>query len=678
MTDELDAPNRQTEFEIAGAELLSALNSRERLVQFHEVLVTISLASPRSAISAFTRQRKLVEGTADLEKDGYIIYPFYSFTISAGSYKQLHTMAKAKRASLLKSLPNSELFLSSEFAMIGGQLDDNETIRVIHNILHAYFASQVLELCVERSARRLVKNSGEENGGYLSQNRLIKKLNHKIFNIQTAFISSHDPDKIRFQPSRLPRELFPDDNLLLELVRETSKFSESRTLRYDFEDRPVMLLAIPLRHSLPFQVSDLMLLRSSEAEFPLIAAKLNEALVRISEEKFAKRGRQEFELELQQRVIEAPRETAVRADAFTEFCDWVTGELLRLTNSHSVTIRRLTPFTNALELISKGIPSDREDNTENDIRSDPSSSVNFFTFSNDCLPYTYLADVGNIPEKYKKLGLVSVRATRSCTKSEVCLPIGKQPLRLGTINLESEYFAAYGPDIEFLQGVAFHLAQFWGSLGRRDDAWWLSQLSLTHLATHELRDFKETLKAPQKQVLENIVSTISTRDYFEEKRQTWDDFLSFIEKSHSRLLSEERFLEIWSFEGIDADAEIDSRFLGSLRVIVVCILNNTKHSIYVKNRIRLVRERRAEASVVTITYDSKVNYFTLESIQEFERRFSEPTLSADGWHFGLFLIGVHSRLLGGDIEINPDCKKEIGSGPFSYMVRLIEPSPIHD
>ena len=65
-----------------------------------------------------------------------------------------------------------------------------------------------------------------------------------------------------------------------------------------------------------------------------------------------------------------------------------------------------------------------------------------------------------------------------------------------------------------------------------------------------------------------------------------------------------------------------------------------------------------------------MSYLDPDTISEIEQKFRKPALSGDGWHFGLFLIGVHARLLGGDIQINPDCRKDFDNAPFSYMVRI--------
>jgi hypothetical protein len=239
--------------------------------------------------------------------------------------------------------------------------------------------------------------------------------------------------------------------------------------------------------------------------------------------------------------------------------------------------------------------------------------------------------------------------------------------------------AAYDFDLEFLQSIAFHIFQFWSVLNTAGDTWWLSQLSLTHLATHELRDFKQTLEPTQRKQLENIIYTISPAEHFDRRRpqQTWNSVVEFI-KRHHRRLSSRRFEDVWKFFGIALDQKIESRFLGSLRLIIHAILSNTRHSDYEKNAISLRKEMLGEREVITIQYSSNVSYVDPETLLEIEQRFRIPSLSADGWHFGLFLIGVHARILGGYIEIDPACRREFNYGPFAYLVRVPVPETAHD
>ena len=124
-------------------------------------------------------------------------------------------------------------------------------------------------------------------------------------------------------------------------------------------------------------------------------------------------------------------------------------------------------------------------------------------------------------------------------------------------------------------------------------------------------------------------------------------------------------------DNIDATQPLGSRFLGSLRLILECVVNNAKkHSEYSLNNIEICLSSPGKGRVITIIYRSNINYIDPQTLEEIERRFVTPALSADGWHFGLFLVGVHARLLGGDIEIDPVCKKSFNYGPFAYMVQI--------
>ena len=96
--------------------------------------------------------------------------------------------------------------------------------------------------------------------------------------------------------------------------------------------------------------------------------------------------------------------------------------------------------------------------------------------------------------------------------------------------------AAYDLYISFLQSISFHIFEYWRVINSSGDAWWLSQLSLTHLATHELRDFKKySLALEKRKQLENIIYTISPSEFYSKNMKfNWGHFLKFIQRLHKR------------------------------------------------------------------------------------------------------------------------------------------------
>jgi hypothetical protein len=508
---------------------------------------------------------------------------------------------------------------------------------------------------------------------------VLKELNWKVFGLRTYSIGAAINTNIKLQgafPDELQAPKLEDVSSMVQAIERTRR---SQCSLVYFSNTQRLTYAIPLRFGTQNRVHDVLLLAADTGTIPVLAARLNEKYVRATVDKFIERKKQRLERCVQREIISPTNLSQSSQSAFEAFCKQVANELASVTNSHSVTIRAYRAFTDSLDLVAQ-YASETSIQAKESIQCNPDSSVNAFCYlrsSADDL--VYIPDIHNIPEAYRSQGLSTTLRARPTTKSEICLPIGKPPLRLGTLNLESSNFAAYELDIEFLQSMAFYIAQFWKSASSVDDAWWLSQLSLTHLATHELRDFKDTLDPAHRKALEHIVYTISPAEHYHRGGETsWSHLMNFIRRLHNKMAPPETFSDIWRFVGFSETEKISARLLGSLRLIAHAVLSNTRHSDYSRNSITLSLSEHGAGRIVTVEYRSNVSYVDPETLEEIEKRFSTPALSSDGWHFGLFLIGVHARVLGGDIEIDPFCRREVDYAPFCYMVRIPIPEVEHD
>ena len=661
------------------AELKNRILSRESVVQFQEVLAILSQVKFGGPILAFVRQRKLSSAAAKIEHKGFLIYPFLSYYFDGVLGGQMSDLSIEGQRGLVESIKVSEIEAESEFSFVCGGASDKGICEELQALFHAYFVSFELERCIERSAFLLMQQKSQGADGIAKPYEILKGTILEVFDTRMVFLSTADDEHIRIQDTETSFDGMPDVSELKELVSDVKRFRHSRSALVKRGKSHFMVHAIPMRQGSGNRVPEVMVLYSCGPSLSIFAIKLSEFFVRLTVDKLMERGRQKFERSVQREIISPTASGDSKIGSFEDFCHRITLQLSVLTNSHSVTVRKFSPFTNSLDLVSS-FAFEKSDEASIAIKCDPSNSVNAFCFLQDTVtPYVYLPDIHNIPELYRSGGLSNALRSREKTNSEICLPIGSHPLRLGTLNLESANYAAYELDIEFLQSIAFHISQYWKTLSTVDDAWWLSQLSLTHLATHELRDFKETLDSPQRHALENIIYTISPAEHFNQNHeQKWTAFLNFVRRQHNRLASPDLFDKIWVIDGIDGDETISNRFLGSLRLIVHSMLSNTRHSEYTKNKIHIEKQVSGVNSVISIKYESRVSFVDPDSLVDLERRFSVPALSADGWHFGLFLIGVHARLLGGDVEIDPGCKVDFNYSPFSYIVRVAVPEAKHD
>lgn len=626
-----------------------------------------------------TRQRKLSPEPAHLESDGYLIYPFLSYFKNGNHSGQIVSVPQEERTSLFANFQLYEGVVETEFSKVFGSTCDLPLLRAISELLHAYFSVYELDRCAEKSVYLLMQKASETATGVKQPFDVLKELNWRIFGIRTISIGAATSAELKIQsafPSNFDPPQFDGVSSMLLKIEKTRQ-NQSAILKFGKQDR--LAHAIPLRYGEQNRVSDLLMLVAESLTLPLFAVRVNEQYIRTSVGRIVERRRQQLERKVQREIISPQGQGLSSQKAFDDFCGYVVRELAALTNSHSVTIRRFRAFTNSLDLASE-YSATLETRAQHTINCDPQKSVNAFCYQKNIDgEFVYIPDISQVPEEYRDLGLLSVLKARTNTKSEICLPIGKPPLRLGTLNLESPNYAAYELDIEFLQSMAFYVSQHWKSVSSVDDAWWLSQLSLTHLATHELRDFKETLDPAHRRALEHIVYTISPAEHFHKGGETtWASLLNFVRRQHNKIASPETLYDVWKISGFDENEKIGARLLGSLRLIVHAVLSNTRHSDYARNSITITLSRGGAGRIVTVEYRSNVSYVDPETLEEIEKRFSMPALSSDGWHFGLFLIGVHARVLGGDIEIDPSCRKEVDYSPFAYMVRIPIPEAQND
>ena len=651
------------------ADLRSFIGERIFQVPFDTIIDAIRSHAPTCEYYLFVRHRKLFDENARHQIGDFLIFPYFSFFVSDTFLYRLHALEYPHQLTVLDMDFSSYWSTSTPYVIVFGRHEDSEYLTLLRDLIHQHFIFSELDTIVDRAAFRLMQ-SGAVNQLY---DNLIT-LNKERFGLRSLFCTilpdgRLNPTLTNLDPSAL---LAYHGISAMSGLCKTYRQSVSRELTD--ENTRLFAKAIPVKQGTRLRIVGIFFLVSYDHPIDGFAAKLNEIFIDRTNDSQISTAKDAVEKEIQDRIIRASGSR--HSDTFGEtrdFCSFVLSRLGQSTGSHSATIRRYNSYSNSLDLVSYWSLDDNVEPPSLSIPVDHTSSVNSYCYLNaKDREMVYIRDIANIPDEYRDFGLRSTLVKRRDTKSEICLPIGLNPIRFGTLNLESPLYAAYELDIEFLRSAAFHVAEFWKTINSAGDTWWLSQLSLTHLATHELRDFKETLDPERQRSLENILYTISPTDQYSESRTlTWQSFLDFVHSAHNRLAPTERFADIWKIHGIHPDRGLSPRFLSSLRLIVLSILSNTKHSDYSHNRI-FVRSISTPSggAVMEITYDSCVNYIDPDTLREIEERFRVPALSGDGWHFGLFLLGVHARLLGGDIEILPDCKREYDYAPFSYRVRV--------
>ncbi len=433
------------------------------------------------------------------------------------------------------------------------------------------------------------------------------------FSLYSLYASISTEGKVTVQFSNVIDKVGIDNTVLEYVFQYVQQFKHSALIPHRGTEREYDIYAIPIRRGSSPRIRETLLIIGHRHKIPEFAVKLNEVFIRLTDDKLMDLGRQEFLRELQNRIISVRALQGSSQESFESFCNWVVTQLSLLTNSHSVTVRKFCAYENTLDLVSAWEGEESQVRTQARLDCNQEESVSAFCFlAGHELGYVYIPDVNDIPDRYRVAGLTSVLRTRKQTTSEICLPIGHHPTRFGTLNLESTNFAAFELDVEFLQRVSFHTFQFWKALTTSGDAWWLSQLSLTHLATHELKDFKNSLNSRQRKELSNIIDTISPAEHFKNSAPVrWSDFTRFLVRAHNRISRKETFEKIWSIDGLEAEGRISPRFLGSLRLIIQSMLSNVRHSDYERNNISVKLRKINGNKSLEILYRSNVSFVDL-------------------------------------------------------------------
>ncbi|WP_445372104.1 hypothetical protein ACH518_05045 [Methylomonas sp. HW2-6] len=667
-------------------DLLDNLCNCRVVIPFSGIIQKICEEQLTGVVYAFIRHKKLLETKGKLEHGDYLIFRRFSFGVKNGSSFILKDLPDDEQVTLITDNYSNLNTLESDYVKLIYSDEYKGVANTLLSILHSFFVTSEMDKFLLRSAIKLIENEYGPHNNYNIRFDQLLEINAKRFGIMTAFAKKNESGKSVVFFSNIDEDLLINSRNLINVIDVTISEGQSNSDEAIVRNKTYSLRTLPLRFGNENHIGGCLILISSKNGIPVFAVKTNELVVDHFNEQRVIGIRMQFQAELQQKIIQgtSKKQTDLMTNQNNEnqpsnFFDLVTAGLIKTTHAHSVTIRTYKSFKGVLELVSYADILEERNDSEiiccankpeyiSGLTFDPKESVVGFCYQNtEDKGHVYLRDVDDIPVEYKNKGLLKSRKCRTSTKSELCVPIVTKRMRFGVINLEAPFNSAFELDIEYVKNISFLVTQYLELLHSSDDNWWLSQLSFTHLATHELKDFTNLLNSTQQERLSKILYFLSPDNIFSYKSDLkWGTLFQDIESYHRRL-TRCSLNQIWTISGIDPDWQISSRLLNSLRLIILSILNNTKHSVYESNRIVLEYcQDDIRLPEYRITYYSKVSYIDPERLLTL---FNEPTVS-DGWHFGLFLIGVHTRLLGGQIEIDPDCMKDVDFSPFTYRIRL--------
>lgn len=660
-------------------ELRNILKNRRALVPFSEVIRTLECVEGSGSLEVLIGHPKLTKRPSTLTIGDFLIFDRFSFSLTEGTSKRLRAFPEDEKFIWAQRI-DEKANHRTDFVRVLSSGCYEAIADSIVDLLHLFFVTTEYDKLVTKSAKRVARTfTSEDRDGAPRYDQLIKA-NWDQYGLRSSFFRLNQDNQFERFLGDFPNSdsiALPD---LVLLMRDSVQASQSLNGEMAIDGMPVFLRAIPLRRHATRHANGCFVIFSEQTPVPAFATAVNELVVDRYNELRVSGNQAAAQVDLQLSVIKATKIEELNVQSAQKtFLNTVAKKLLLTTHAHSVTIRRYNSFTDTLDLIAseqRALVNDDpavEDLTRNPsptLECSSSTSVNGFCYKRiHDTDAVYISDIDNIPSSYREAGLSTVLRWRPGTKAELCVPIIARKLRYGTLNLEAPFAAAFEFDVEFVKSISYLVSQYLDILGSSQDSWWLSHLSFTHLATHELKDFKLSLNTTQQERLERIIYTLSPQNlYSTAKGSTLSEVIELMRQAHSRMTSQVSFDSIWRCPSDVDGVKLSQRFISSLYLILLSILNNTKHSKYETDSIEIsLIESSHQPLALRIDYASG---YAVVDPEELIGMFDVPNINSEGWHFGLFLIGVHCRLLGGHVEVNPECCRDEDYAKFSFRIDL--------
>lgn len=371
-------------------------------------------------------------------------------------------------------------------------------------------------------------------------------------------------------------------------------------------------------------------------------------------------------------------------EAFKTFSTPILKQILATTDADSCTIRLFDHGSRSLRLIAHAENDDGHGSGEAGALHLPiqpyrHTSVSAFTYLRyrDGLDHVYVPAIpfqapgGKnpwIPERYANLGLTGVLRLRETTRSEICFPIVSGDVAIGTLNIESSAYRAFDGDIIYLKTLCHFIQDLFLTLYRITDMQYLSKQigyynSLHDLYTHiSMGHFSED----QEKILSSLFSDRKETDRkatasrtIKEEIDRWID-IEFTAVADDNRSIFKKILEL----RLNREESYPEEFKIGLMVIL-------------KNLIKNIIDHGQDESDQVIVDDSSSSglsqantvrvYSALSATIEpdtLNKLCIAPITNSEGeLRFGMFLVGLVSRILGG-----VTCVDRSGAGDTTSLV----------
>jgi hypothetical protein len=290
----------------------------------------------------------------------------------------------------------------------------------------------------------------------------------------------------------------------------------------------------------------------------------------------------------------------------------------------------------------------------------------------------YLPNVRSVPDEYREKGLARVRVTRQeradggeafgrikglgglhsgrGTLSEMCVPLKILDIPYGVINLESSLADAFVYNKEQLLQIARNITFFWDEILRSNDLVWLvSNLRFQEnrhriqrlsgdIADSRIRDnLRAILELPRfplsdlPQGQDGDGATIHSLVDSVLRKEAGDQRVMY-----EMLRDRVRLLESDNLKIGPAVAE------GLSYILLELLRNNAKNN--ASETIKVAAKAFSRGSRNVVILRTRLKYLGPQS--EINCAFISPIERPDGYHFGIFLVGVLVRNLGGRLNFD--------------------------
>ena len=359
------------------------------------------------------------------------------------------------------------------------------------------------------------------------------------------------------------------------------------------------------------------------------------------------------------------RKKSSQLNRFRDFSSKCLRQILKTTYGHSATVRLYDPYYKSLTLF-------QEDNTDWGGRATClieqeyqkikirhyKSSLNAFTFLKNSKQssFSYIPNFHKpIPNEYRELGLQQILIHRD-SLSEICFPLLCGQVAFGTLNIESPIKNAFDEDIEYLLGIKHILESFYDVGLKANDSKWLAGRSPVYRNVHELSQLlrPESRIFNQKQI-DLLNRLIILDDSITERLNVnfsdlYNDIIYWLDTVSDHITSKE-IKNNFIFD-VKNNFEIRSHIYEKVFLICKNIFNNIlDHGDPCRDKFIIMQNDNLRMGV-NAKIKMLIKTFGAFDEQVIDNLLISPVKKDNQYHYGMFLVGMLSRMLEGTALIS--------------------------